>query len=475
MRGMSAAATLWTAAEATAVTGGCNSLDWCARGVSIDSRTIAPGDLFVALKGPVHDGHDFAVAARDRGAAAVLARARPAGLGPAAPLLLVNDTMTALYALARAARSRTDARIVAVTGSAGKTGTKEALRRVLADQGPTGASFGSFNNHWGVPLSLARLPADAAYGVFEVGMNHAGEILPLSRLIRPHVALITNVGSAHIEHFDSVEAIADAKAEIFAGVPGDGTAILNRDNPHFERLARAARERGLSDIVAFGADSRADARLIACDAGSEASDVTARIHGEEIRYRVGIPGRHWALNSLAVLAAARALGADLAAAARGLAGLEALDGRGRTHRLRCGKGEIRLIDESYNANPASMRAAIETLGGARPAAEGRCIAVVGSMLELGRESAKRHAEVAETLERCGVDLVFAAGEMREAYRRLPRAMQGAAAESGDALAGQVTQAVRPGDVVMVKGSNASGMKKVVDALLRRRPAAAGKR
>ena len=469
------AATLWTAAEAMAATGGQNSLDWSAHGVSIDSRTTAPGDLFVALKGPLHDGHEFVVAAVDNGAAAALAHLKPVGLGPDTPLLLVNDTMTALNALAREARRRTSARIVAVTGSAGKTGTKEALRRVLAPQGPTVASLASFNNHWGVPLSLARLPAGAAYGVFEVGMNHAGEIAPLSRLIRPHVALITNVEAAHIAHFGSVEAIADAKAEIFVGMSNGCTAILNRDNPHFERLEQTACDRGVEEIIAFGADARADVRLVACTLGTDSSEATAIVCDVELSYRIGVPGRHWVTNSLAVLAAVHALGADVAAAAESLAGLEALDGRGRMHALRRGDGVVRLIDESYNANPASMRAAIETLGSIGSASGGRCIAVLGPMLELGDASIARHAELADTLERHNIDLVYAAGEVREAYQRLPTHMRGALADTGNELADRVAKVVRAGDVVMVKGSNASGMKIVVDTLLRSKSAGARKR
>ena len=458
---------LWTAEEAGAATGGRNSASWRARGVCIDSRTIASEDLFVAIEGPTHDGHDFLAAAFDGGAAAGLVARTPSTLPAGAPVLVVDDTMDALNALARASRARSRARIAAITGSAGKTGTKEALRHVLARQAPTAASESSLNNHWGVPLSLARMPAAAAYGVFEVGMNHAGEISPLSRLLRPHVAVVTTVEAAHIEFFDSVEAIADAKAEIFDGIEAGGVAVLNRDNPHYHRLARAAAERGIEAIVGFGAHDEAEARLVDCDLEPESSRVTAIVAGTRLDYRIGVPGRHWVMNSLAVLAAAGALGADVEAAAAALAEIEPLAGRGRIHRLTAGAAGITLIDDSYNANPASVRAAIEQLARMVPGAGGRRIAVLGTMLELGPAAPALHAALAVPLAEHGIDLVFTAGEMRALGEALPAAMRGANAETGAELAPAVAAAVRAGDVVMVKGSNASRMGVVVDTLLQR--------
>ena len=457
---------LWTASEAAAATGGNPTRDWRAAGLSIDSRTTAPGDLFIALAGPVFDGHAFVADALATGAAAALVARTPDDAPDDAPLLIVDDTMAALNALGAASRKRAGARIAAVTGSVGKTGTKEALRHVLGRQGATTASVSSFNNHWGVPLSLARMPADAAFGVFEVGMNHAGEVSPLSRLIRPDVAIITTVEMVHSEFFDSVEAIADAKAEIFDGMAGGGTAILNRDNPQFARLERAARAAGVAAIAGFGSHDDAAARLIDCVLEPGASEVTADFDGTVIDYRVGVAGRHWVMNSLAVLAAARALGVDLESAARALADLPALDGRGRTHEVRIAGGRFTLVDESYNANPISMRALIETLANMIPGAGGRRIAVLGDMRELGSASAALHAGLAAPLTDHGIDVVFAAGDdMAHLCDALPAAMRGGHAASGDELADIVRGAIRDGDVIAVKGSNASRMDVVVRALL----------
>ncbi|MHA1108812.1 MAG: UDP-N-acetylmuramoyl-tripeptide--D-alanyl-D-alanine ligase, partial [Alphaproteobacteria bacterium] len=387
-------------------------------------------------------------------------------LAEGAPLLLVDDTMDALGALGAAARARSRARIVAITGSVGKTSTKEALRLVLSEQGKTTASAASFNNHWGVPLSLARMGEDAQFGAFEVGMNHAGEISPLSRLIRPHVAIVTNVDAAHTAFFASIEDIADAKAEIFDGIEPDGTAVLNRDNAHFARLKAAARVRGINRIVCFGAHEEADVRLLDCQIQPDGCRVSALIHGSRMEFRIGVPGRHMALNCLAVLAAVDALGADVARAATALAGLSALDGRGRRHTVKCDNGAFTLIDESYNANPASMRAAIEALGAAEPEPGGRRIAVFGEMHELGEQSPGLHAGLAGALEGNGVDLVFTAGsDMAYLFNVLPAAMQGVHADSAEDVATMVADIAQPGDVITVKGSLASRMKIVVDALL----------
>lgn len=462
---MQAASVLWTAAEAAAATGGRNSADWRAKGVSIDSRTIARDDLFVALQGPSFDGHEYVGSALSDGAAAGLVSRAPEGLAIDAPLLMVDDTMDALNALGAAGRERSRARIVAVTGSAGKTGTKEALRHVLSGQGKVSASLSSFNNHWGVPLSLSRMPSDAAYGVFEIGMNHAGEISPLVKLVRPDVAIITNVERAHTEFFASVKAVADAKAEIFDGLVEGGTAVLNRDNAYFGRLAGAAKARGIDKILSFGEDDSADARLIDLTLEASSSTVSVDICGRKIDCRIGVPGRHWVMNSLAVLAAVHVLDADVGKAAAELADLAPLDGRGRVHQIGpSGKG-FTLIDDSYNANPASVRAAIETLGRMPPGSGGRRVAVLGAMRELGSGSAALHAEFAATLIENGIDLVHAAGEMGEAYHLLPSNMQGALGESGDDIVGDVTAATGPGDLVMVKGSNASRMSVIVAALL----------
>ncbi|NYZ15716.1 UDP-N-acetylmuramoylalanyl-D-glutamyl-2,6-diaminopimelate--D-alanyl-D-alanine ligase [Azospirillum sp. RWY-5-1] len=465
---------LWTAADAAAATGGratgATEGTWTATGVSIDSRTVAQGDLFVAIRGPNFDGHGFVADALAKGAAAALVDHAPDGLPAGAPLLLVSgDTLDALGALGQAARARAAARVIGVTGSVGKTGTKEALRHVLSGQAPTFATEGSLNNHWGVPLSLARLPAGAAYGVFELGMNHAGELGPLSRQVRPDVAVITTVEAAHLEFFASVEAIADAKAEIFEGVSPQGVAVLNRDNPHFGRLAKAAKAQGIGRVWSFGSQDGADARLVDCSLHATCSAVTAVIKGERLQYCLSLPGRHWVMNSLAVLLAAGAAGADLATAARALSSLQPVKGRGVRQRIQLspvrGAGAFSLVDESYNASPAAMTAAFEVLGKLDPGAGGRRVAVLGDMRELGARADQLHAALAEPLRKAGVDTVHCCGpHMRALYDKLPPAMRGHWTEASAELAPLVADAVHGGDVVLVKGSAGSRMALVVQAL-----------
>jgi len=456
---------LWTSASAATTTGGRATAEWEAHGVSIDSRAVKKGDLFVAIDGPNFDGHDFVSSAMNAGAAAAIISRHPEGLAKTAPLLVVANTMDALRALAVAARTRTTARIIAVTGSVGKTSTKDSLHTALAQQGKTSASVKSFNNHWGVPLSLARMPAAADFGIFEVGMNHAGEIAPLSRMIQPHVAVITTVEAAHIKFFDSIEAIADAKAEIFMGMEG-GTAVLNRDNPLYDRLAAAARTCGVDQILAFGEHEEANVRLISCVGDADGASVKADINGQPIDYRTGAPGKHLVMNSLAMLAAISAVNADVALAARSLRDTTPGAGRGQRHSIALADGILTLIDESYNANPASMKAAIETLGAAAPGPGGRRIAVLGDMRELGRRSAEFHRTVADQLLSNKIDLTFACGPaMAAMVEGLPTENLGAYAEDSGSLARQVAKNVRPGDVVIVKGSLATGMKTVVEALL----------
>lgn len=462
---------LWTAAEAAAATGGRVAGDWTARGVSIDSRSLAPGDLFVALVGPKFDGHEFVADALKKGAAAAIVARTPRGIPQGAPLLAVDDTMSALEDLGRAARQRSWADVIGVTGSVGKTGTKEALKRALERQGPTFASAGSLNNQWGVPLSLARMPRDTAYGIFEMGMNHPGEIDALSRIVRPNVAVITTVEPAHLGFFSSVEAIADAKAEIFAGMEPRGAAVLNRDNPFYARLAAAARSRGITRILGFGSHAEAAVKLIDCHLYATASAVTATVMGEVVDYCIAIPGRHWVMNSLAVLGAVKAVGGDVGAAAAAMASLTPLDGRGRRHKIRVAGGTAELIDESYNASPASMRAAFAVLGATDPPPGGRRIAVLGDMLELGDEGRRLHAELAPSLAEAGVALVFTVGnDMRALYDALPKRMRGGHAGVSTEIADLVTRRLRPGDIVAVKGSFGSRMGEVVKRLLAGQPA-----
>jgi UDP-N-acetylmuramoyl-tripeptide--D-alanyl-D-alanine ligase len=463
---------LWTAAEAARAVDSAlaPAADWSVAGLSIDTRSVADGDLFVALRGPRFDGHDFVTDALSRGAAAALVDRAVAGADPRR-LLIVRDTQAGLEDMARAARARSPARIVAVTGSVGKTGTKEALAMVLAAQAPTHASSGNLNNHIGLPLSLARMPADAAFGVFEIGMNHAGEITPLSAMLRPHAAIITTVEGAHLEFFPDVAAIADAKAEIFAGLDRQGTAILNRDNPYFDRLAAHAAARGVGQVWSFGAADGSDARLVSASLAAHGSDVEAIILGRTLRFRLPLPGRHLVLNSLAVLLGAAAVDADISQAAECLAGLAPVAGRGVSSEVAIGGGRIRLIDETYNASPAAMRAAFDVLAMIEPGPGGRRIAALGDMLELGVQAEAEHAGLAEPLIAAGVGLVFTAGPlMRRLHDAMPAALVGGHAAESATLAPAVAAAIRPGDVVLVKGSAGSRMSAVVQALRARHAA-----
>jgi UDP-N-acetylmuramoyl-tripeptide--D-alanyl-D-alanine ligase len=459
---------LWTVQVMAAAMGAvpAGPLPLSVPGISIDTRTVATGEAFFAIKGDNRDGHEFVEAALAAGAGlAVVAADRRDRFPDAAPLLVVADVLDGLRDLARAARARTQAKIVAVTGSVGKTSTKEALRLSLGADGETHASVASYNNHWGVPLSLARCPETARYAVFEIGMNHAGEIEPLTRLVRPQVAIVTTVEPVHLEFFRSVEAIADAKAEIFLGLEPGGAAVINRDNPQFVRLERAAQDAGVARIVSFGEHARADARLIRCALQSEGSTVEARILGTEVTYKLGAPGRHLVLNSLAVLAASVLAGADLALAALALAKLQPATGRGARIALEMPGGTALLIDESYNANPASMRAALALLGHSQVGPRGRRIAILGDMLELGPRGRDLHRELAEAVLANEVDLVFCCGPlMRALWEALPSGRQGSYAEAATALEPQVLAAIQPGDAVMVKGSLGSRMAPIVKAL-----------
>jgi len=469
--------TLWTIDDMAAAmrAGKSGALPADVSGLSIDSRSLAKGEAFFAIKGDNRDGHDFVEAALKSGAGlAVVARDQRGHFAADAPLLIVTDVLEALRDLARAARARSHAKVIAVTGSVGKTSTKEALRLALGADGETHASAASYNNHWGVPLSLARCPASVKYAVFEIGMNHAGEITPLTKLVRPHVAIVTAIAPVHLEYFGSLKKIADAKAEIFDGLEPGGAAVLNRDNRQYTQLARAAEAAGVKRIVSFGASAKADARLVRHSLHAECSTVQARILGEPVTYKLGAPGRHLVLNSLAVLAAAAMVGADLALAALALNNLKPAAGRGVRATLRLPRGSALLIDESYNANPASMAAAIALLGHAPVGGHGRRIAVLGDMLELGVQGTALHRALAEPIEAAGVDLVFCSGPLMHAlWEALPSGRRGGYAETAVGLEPAVLAAIRAGDAVMVKGSLGSKMGPIVKALERQfaRPAA----
>ncbi|MBS0541345.1 MAG: UDP-N-acetylmuramoyl-tripeptide--D-alanyl-D-alanine ligase [Proteobacteria bacterium] len=456
---------LWTSDEvARALSPVAMSGAFEATGVTFDSRAVGKGDIFFALTGETTDGHGFVADALARGAAAaIVSRDVP---GASGNLVRVADTMKALVDLGRAGRARSNARVASVTGSVGKTSTKDALRAMLSAQASTTASTASFNNHVGVPISLARLPRDAAYGVFEIGMNHPGEIEPLARQVESHVGVVTNVGPAHIGHMGSEEAIADEKACLFAGMRSGAVAVLNRDNRHFDRLADKARRFGVARIVGFGRNDAADARLLACDLQDTGSDVVANLHGRRIEYRLGAAGEHWVLNSLAALAVVEALGADVLKAARTLAEVKATPGRGARRRLKFGAGTIELLDESYNANPASVKAMLAVLARTEPAPGGRRVLAMGDMRELGEGADAFHAGLADAVAASGAAQVFLCGpHMQALWPRLAAAQRGVHRPDSAALAGDVAAALKAGDVVAVKGSLGSKMKNVVDAIL----------
>jgi UDP-N-acetylmuramoyl-tripeptide--D-alanyl-D-alanine ligase len=462
---------LWDAGALASATGGVASGAFQCSGVEMDSRDVRGGDLFVALKGETMDGHRFIEAAFARGAAAALVD-RPVDF----PHVLVADTSAALGALARAARERTAARIVGVTGSVGKTGVKEALFAALerSSRGQAHRSTRSYNNHVGVPLSLARMPARSRFAVFEMGMNHAGEIDALTRQVRPHVALITAIAPAHIENLGSMEAIADAKSEIFNGLEPGGVAVIPADSEHFARIERAALAAGAT-VISFGSARHATMRLLdAIPSANGGSLVTCEHPGGRLCYTVAEPGAHWIANSLGVMAAVLAAGGDLATAGLSLAEMGGLKGRGARHRIAAAGGHALLIDESYNANPASMRATLAALG-QTPA--GRRIAVLGAMKELGDFSAAFHAQLAEPIAAARLDHVVLVGEemaplARDLGKSPARALgfEGSfahAANAGEAIAALEEFGLIAGDAVLVKGSNSVGLGRIVDHFARR--------
>jgi UDP-N-acetylmuramoyl-tripeptide--D-alanyl-D-alanine ligase len=459
---------LWTRDELQGATGGrfegkappsgCD-------GVSIDSRTIADGDLFAAIKGERFDGHDFAATALKNGASFALVSRPTEEMKAAGSLLVVDDPLDGLRDLGRAARARSLARIVAVTGSVGKTSAKEMLKIALDASGLTHASAASFNNHWGVPLTLARMRRETAYGVFEIGMNHAGEITPLVKMVRPHVAIITAIAPSHIGNFASLDGIADAKAEIFLGVEPGGHAVINRDTPYFPRLKAAAEAASIKNIVGFGISRHAEVRLEKLVLHDTCSCITADLLGEQVIYKLGMPGEHMALNSLSVLAAVKLMGADVARAALALANAAPAKGRGTRLSLKAEGGTITLIDESYNANPTSVQAALKLLGQTRTGKGGRRIAVLGDMLELGEQGPAMHAGLAAALDDAHVDVLYACGPLMEhLWAVTPAARRGGHAPSSDQLRDLVVSSLRAGDAVMIKGSLGSRMGPFVEAI-----------
>lgn len=467
---------LWTIAEIIEATGGQLEGDVTRRldGVAIDSRAVGSGDIFVAIKGDRTDGHEYAANALKAGAGVAIVSRPDDAMRDAGPLLIVDDALAALEAMGRGARARSTAHVIAVTGSVGKTTTKDALKIALSSCGETHASVSSFNNQWGVPLTLARLSRTAQYGVFEVGMNHAGEIETLIDMVRPHTAIITSIAESHLGHFASLGDIARAKAEIFTGMVAGGVAIINRDTEFFGQLRDAAQAQGITDIRSFGEHEDADIRLKRVNLHDTCSCVTASVRGQDVTYKLGAAGKHVVMNSLAVLAACEAAGADLARCALALAGITPPSGRGVRHHLSIDGIQVTVIDESYNANPASMRAALEMLGASQPSGRGRRIAVLGDMLELGDHSDRLHAELVAPLNAAGVDVVFACGSaMNGLWQRLPASMQGAYELSSNELIAPLLASIRADDVIMIKGSLGSRMAPVVEAIIKQYKGASG--
>ncbi|MBY5567836.1 UDP-N-acetylmuramoylalanyl-D-glutamyl-2,6-diaminopimelate--D-alanyl-D-alanine ligase [Rhizobium leguminosarum] len=441
-------------------------------GISIDSRSITPGAAFFAIKGDRVDGHDYASMAMANGASLlVVSEARLPAMGRlTVPMIVVEDVLAALGRLGLASRERSKARIIAVTGSVGKTTTKEMLRHVLSPSGKVHASVASFNNHWGVPLTLARMPEGTDYGVFEVGMNHPGEIRPLVAMIRPDVAIITTIAPAHLGNFKNIKEIAAAKAEIFEGLEPGGHVVLNRDNDQFNFLDRTAQSHGIEHIHSFGQHAKAEFRLAEFNGSDENSTLWLTIGGETLEVALGAPGRHIAENALAALGVVRIVGADMQKAIEALATLKPEKGRGKRHRLVIGGGSFTLIDESYNANPASMRAAIALLAASEPTGRGRRIAVLGDMLEMGEYAQKVHTDLTVPLLAAGIEHVWLAGaEMAVLKESLPESVHVEYRENTDELTDYVLNSVAPGDVLMVKSSLGIGFGKIVAALLDKFP------
>ncbi|WP_071675071.1 UDP-N-acetylmuramoyl-tripeptide--D-alanyl-D-alanine ligase [Nioella nitratireducens] len=457
---------LWTAADAADATGGRVQGDWQATGVSIDTRTIQPGDLFVALRA-ARDGHDFVAQALDNGAAAALVSNVPDGVPPDAPLLIVPDVLHGLEALGRAARSRTDATVIAVTGSVGKTTSKDMLRTALSQLGRTHAAEASYNNHWGVPLTLARMPAETEFAVIEIGMNHPGEIAPLSRLARPHVAVITTVAAVHLEAFESVDGIAREKAAIFDGLEPGGLAVINADIDTTPILRAKAEAMG-ARILSVGAAPKADARLATVTLSDEATVVQADLGGAPLLFKLDAPGRHLAQNALAVLAVVDALGRDMTRPKMALAAWQPVDGRGKRERIVLNPTDdqaVDLIDDAFNASPTSVAASLDVLAAATPPGKGRRVAVLGDMLELGPTAPALHAGLANLPAMAAIDLVCTSGPlMAHLDAALPSAIRGLHTDTAEDMAKQLPALLWPGDIVLIKSSKGSKLSLVVDGL-----------
>ena len=463
---------LWTSDTAAQATGGQATRDWTCDGVSIDTRTLKEGDLFVALKA-ARDGHEFVSQALEKGAGAALVSHIPEGVSQDAPLLIVKDVLGALENLGRAARARMRGQVVAVTGSVGKTSTKEMLRQVLSGQGKTHASVASYNNHWGVPLTLARMPSDTEFAVIEIGMNHPGEIAPLARMARPHVALVTTVAPAHLAAFDNVEGIAKEKAAIFTGLEPIGTAIYNADL-EISHILKDVAHNTAAAILSFGSEPSSDFVMKEVKLSDKNTVITAASKGSPLLFKLAVPGRHYGMNGLAVLAVAEALGLDPAISISDLGQWSPGAGRGLRDIIRLDPADnhqvIELIDDAYNANPASVRASLEVLSVAELSTgdttqRSRRIAYLGDMKELGSRELDLHREIAELSAVENIDKIHCIGPlMQSLYEALPVDKRGRWCETSDEMAKGITHDLQAGDIVAAKGSLSMGVARVVDAI-----------
>ncbi|MBP6985076.1 MAG: UDP-N-acetylmuramoyl-tripeptide--D-alanyl-D-alanine ligase [Alphaproteobacteria bacterium] len=460
---------LWTAAQINKLFSCALSPEWSAKGVSIDSRSLVPGQIYVALKGAKLDGHDFVSAAVAAGASAVIVEK---SMDVAVPQILVENALDALRLLAQSARSVTESKVAGITGSVGKTSTKEALLFILQDQAATYATPRSFNNHWGLPLSVANMPGDAAYSIIEMGMNHRGEIAGHTQLARPHVAYITNIEAVHLGNLGSIQAIAEAKSEIFEGLVPGGICILNSDSQQLDVLEAAARKANPAEIWFVGTTAKANVRLYESEVFSDHQIVHADIAGVKLTYRLNVMGPHWVLNSLGILAVVKALGADVELAAAKLQDFQAIAGRGQTHLVDLTHHQqIMVIDDSYNAGPVSMKAAIHVLGQSKLTPQSRRIAVLGDMYEIGPQEVEEHVKLAEILVQQNIHCVYTSGAlMKNLYDALPDSMRGRHEDDPKKLADLLLKEVQAGDIYMVKGSRGGYQEKgrmyaVVEALL----------
>ncbi len=458
---------LWTAAEAATATGGEAIGDWQVSGISIDTRTLQPGDLFVALKA-ARDGHDFVAQALEKGAGAALVTHRPTGVAADAPLLIVEDVQAALEGLGQAARARTQAKVIAVTGSVGKTSTKEMLACMLADQGRTHAAVASYNNHWGVPLTLARMPRDTEFSVIEIGMNHPGEIAPLARQARPHVAMVTTVAAVHLEAFDDVAGIAREKSAVMEGLEPGGVAVLNADIDEVSVLAAEAKRLGVSHLW-FG-EGATVYKLLSTKISGEATLAEVRCGAEQMQLTIQSLGAHFAMNALGALACVAAVGADVQRAAQVLALWSPVQGRGARVEVALEGGKLLLLDDSYNANPTSMAAALAVLAatpdpGSDAGVKGRKIAYLGDMGELGSQEVALHAGLADLAALEAIDRVHCIGPlMAHLHQALPAEKRGSHYATSEDVLPDLPAQLGCGDIVLAKGSLSAGLSKIVDGI-----------